>query len=139
MKNLKTYVPAQDKNKLFLDKKLGQISTMTDIPEFTYPKITNRAKTIDIIWFNEREMPTAFYEVEHSTNIINSLNKFFELQDFRARFCIVADKKRKNEFDDKISQSIYRPIKSLVDFVDYEMLANQHSKMAELFKNTLVL
>lgn len=139
MKNLKTYVPAQDKNKLFLDKKLWQISTMTDIPEFTYPKITNRAKTIDIIWFNEREMPTAFYEVEHSTNIINSLNKFFELQDFRARFCIVADKKRKNEFDDKISQSIYRPIKSLVDFVDYEMLANQHSKMAELFKNTLVL
>lgn len=139
MKNLKTYVPAQDKNKLFLDKKLGQISTMTDIPEFTYPKITNRAKTIDIIWFNEREMPTAFYEVEHSTNIINSLNKFFELQDFRARFCIVADKKRKNEFDDKISQSIYRPIKSLVNFVDYEMLANQHSKMAELFKNTLVL
>ena len=139
MKNLKTYVPAQDKNKLFLDKKLGQISTMTDIPEFTYPKITNRAKTIDIIWFNEREMPTAFYEVEHSTNIINSLNKFFELQDFRARFCIVADKKRKNEFDDKISQSIYKPIKSLVNFVDYEMLANQHSKMAELFKNTLVL
>ncbi|EMB25664.1 hypothetical protein [Treponema denticola] len=139
MKNLKTYVPAQDKNKLFLDKKLGQISTMTDIPKFTYPKITNRAKTIDTIWFNEREMPTAFYEVEHSTNIINSLNKFFELQDFRARFCIVADKKRKNEFDDKISQSIYRPIKSLVDFVDYEMLANQHSKMAELFKNTLVL
>lgn len=139
MKNLKTYVPAQDKNKLFLDKKLGQISTMTDIPKFTYPKITNRAKTIDTIWFNEREMPTAFYEVEHSTNIINSLNKFFELQDFRARFCIVADKKRKNEFDDKISQSIYRPIKSLVNFVDYEMLANQHSKMAELFKNTLVL
>ena len=71
MKKLKTYVPAQDKNKLFLDKRLGDISTMTDIPDFTYQKITNRARTIDTIWFNEREMPTAFYEVEYSTNIIN--------------------------------------------------------------------
>lgn len=139
MKKLKTYVPAQDKNKLFLDKKLGEISTMTDIPEFTYQKITNRARTIDTIWFNEREMPSAFYEVEHSTNIINSLNKFFELQDFRARFFIVADKKRKNEFDDKISQSIYLPIKPLVDFVDYETLASQHTKMSELFNSPMVL
>lgn len=139
MKNLKTYVPAQDKNKMFLDKKLGEISSITDIPEFTYPKITNRARTIDTIWFNEREMPNAFYEVEHSTNIINSLNKFYELQDFRAKFFIVADKKRKHEFEDKISQSIYNSIKPLVNFVDYETLANQHSKMAELFKSPVIL
>lgn len=139
MKKLKTYVPAKDKNKLFLDKRLGDISTMTDIPDFTYQKITNRARTIDTIWFNEREMPTAFYEVEHSTNIINSLNKFFELQDFRARFCIVADKKRKNEFDDKISQSIYNPIKPYIDFIDYDTLAIQHTKMSELFNSPQVL
>ena len=139
MKKLKTYVPAQDKNKLFLDKRLGDISTMTDIPDFTYQKITNRARTIDTIWFNEREMPTAFYEVEYSTNIINSLNKFFELQDFRARFCIVADKKRKNEFDDKISQSIYNPIKPYIDFIDYDTLAIQHTKMSELFNSPQVL
>lgn len=139
MKQQKTYVPSQDKNKLFLDKKLGEISTMTDIPDFTYQKITNRARTIDAIWFNEREMPSAFYEVEHSTNIINSLNKFFELQDFRAKFFIVADKKRKNEFYDKINRSIYLPIKSLVDFVDYETLSNQHTKMSELFNSPMIL
>ena len=54
-------------------------------------------------------------------------------------FFIVADKKRKNEFEDKINQSIYNPIKPLVAFVDYENLANQHSRMAELFKNPMVL
>ena len=139
MKKLKTFVPAQDKNKLFLDKKLGDISTMTDIPEFTYQKITNRARTIDTIWFNEREMPTAFYEVEHSTNIINSLNKFFELQDFRANFYIVADIKREKEFYDKISQSIYNPIKPLVKFVDYELLSNQYTLMAKMTKENSFL
>lgn len=139
MKQLKTYIPAQDKNKIFLDKKLGEISTMTDVPEFTYPRIISRAKTIDTIWFNEREMPSAFYEVEHSTNIINSLNKFFELQDFRARFYIVADTKRRKEFDAKISQSIYNPIKPLVKFLDYESLSNQHTLMAKMFKEGAML
>ena len=41
---------------------------------------------MDVIWFNERKMPYRFYEVEHSTNISNSLDKFYELQDFRADF-----------------------------------------------------
>jgi len=64
---------------------------------------------VDVIGFNrERHMPAAFYEVEHSTDIKNSLSKFYELQDFNARFCIVADKSRRNEFDDKLSASIFR-------------------------------
>mgnify|MGYP004451535441 FL=1 len=91
MKKFKTFTPAQDKNKLFLDKKLGDISSLQAKPNFTYDKIINRARTVDTVWFNERDLPSAFYEVEHSTNIINSLNKFFELQDFRAGFYIVAD------------------------------------------------
>lgn len=132
MKHFQTFTPMQDKNRMFLDKKLGDISTMKEMPEFTYEKIVKRARTIDSIWFNERNLPNAFYEVEHSTNIINSLNKFFELQDFRANFYIVADSKRKKEFDDKISQSIYAPIKPLVVFKDYESLSNQHTLMSKL-------
>ena len=51
----------------------------------------------------------------------------------------MADKKRKSEFDDKITQSIYLPIKPLVDFVDYETLSSQHTKMAELFNSPMIL
>ena len=139
MKRLLTYTPPQDKNRMFLDKRLGDISTMKEMPEFTYEKIVKRARTIDTVWFNERNLPNAFYEVEHSTNIINSLNKFFELQDFRAGFYIVADTKRRKEFDDKMSQSIYNPIKPLVRFLDYESLSNQHSKMSELYNSPMIL
>lgn len=79
MHNYTTYVPNQDKNKKFLEKKLCEITTEPELPDFTYEVIRNRAKTVDVIWFNKRRMPFRFYEVEHPTNITNSLDKFYEL------------------------------------------------------------
>ncbi len=121
-----TYVPPQDKNKLFLETKLSELTTTDKIYDFTYPEILRKAKTVDTIWFNERKMPCAFYEVEHSTDIKNSLNKFYELQDFRAKFYIVAAKERKLQFDDIINSSIYAPIKDIVSFVNYDSLMTQY-------------
>lgn len=126
-----TYVPPQDKNKKFLGQSLSQLIATDTIYDFTYPEILKRAKTVDAIWFNERKMPCAFYEVEHSTDIKNSLNKFYELQDFRAKFYIVAAKERKAQFSDIISASIYRPIKELVAFVDYDALIKQYEKESQ--------
>ncbi len=126
MRKLDTYVPAQDKNKLFLERKLSELITTDRIYEFTYPEILRRARTVDAIWFNERKMPCAFYEIEHSTDMKNSLNKFYELQDFRADFYIVASKERKKQFDDIIHSSIYNPIRKLVTFVNYEALVTQY-------------
>lgn len=126
IRNYETYIPPQDKNKYFLEKKLSEIATIEKIHSFTYPEILRKAKTVDVIWFNERKLPTAFYEVEHSTDIKNSLNKFYELQDFRAKFFIVAAKERENQFKDIITSSIYKDIKGLVQFVNYDDLAKQY-------------
>ena len=62
-KNKTTYIPAQDKNRLFLDKRLGDITDTVRLPQFTYDNLLRKAKTVDVIWFNEREMPSDFYEV----------------------------------------------------------------------------
>jgi len=123
-----TYVPPQDKNRLFIDKKLSDVASVSKIFDFTYPELVGKAKTVDVIWFNERRMPQAFYEVEHTTNIRNSLDKFFELQDFRAKFYIVAPKERERQFENCISLSIYRPIKNYVTFVNYDNLVRQYDK-----------
>lgn len=96
LRGLSTYVPPQDKNRSFLERKLSDVVSVHHIFDFTYCEIVKFAKTVDVIWFNERKLPNAFYEVEHTTNIKNSLNKFYELQDFRAKFYIVAPKERKN-------------------------------------------
>ncbi|MCD7745983.1 MAG: hypothetical protein LUI13_12015 [Lachnospiraceae bacterium] len=137
IRNKDTYVPPQDKNKLFLERKLSEVTTIDHIYEFTHPDILKRAKTVDVIWFNERKMPCAFYEVEHSTNIKNSLDKFFELQDFRASFFIVADEERHGQFKDVINYSIYNPIRSLVKFVGYDSLINQYVNESKQYERVI--
>ena len=54
---------------------LRKTQIIDKIYEFTYPEILRKARTVDVIWFNERKMPMSFYEVEHSTDIKNSLSK----------------------------------------------------------------
>lgn len=81
--------------------------------------------------FNERSMPTHFYEVEHTTDIKNSLSKFYELQDFFSSFYIVANSHRKNEFKDKINASIFSPIKNRVEFITYDKVASLHSNLSQ--------
>lgn len=81
LKKFDTYVPPQDKNRTFLERKLCDVVSVHNIFDFTYPEILKFARTVDVIWFNERRLPNAFYEVEHTTDIKNSLNNFFFLQD----------------------------------------------------------
>jgi len=137
IKKYKTYVPPQDKHKKFLETNLCEIVTMSNMPEFTYEKILKRARTVDVIWFNERQMPCGFYEVEHTTDIKNSLGKFYELQDFRAVFSIIADARRKEQFYDIISASMYNPIRDLVRFVSYVDLIKQYDKEQIVLENEI--
>ncbi len=131
LKSYETFVPNQDKNKPFLAGKLSEISTLQQFHEFTYEHLLKRARAIDVTWFNERRLPNAFFEIEHSTDIQNSLLKFLELQDFRVKFHIVADVSRRKEFNAKVSYAAFRPISSSVAFIDYESLSNYHSKVSE--------
>lgn len=131
-KNKTTYIPPQDKNRCFLGKPLGDIVDVTTIPHFTYENLLRKAKTIDVIWFNERNMPSEFYEVEHTTDIKNSLSKFYELQDLYAGFYIVADKKRKIEFEDKLHVSMFDSIEKRVKFLDYNRVADMYEGLTKI-------
>lgn len=139
LKRLKTFVPAQDKNKKFLEKPLGTIATIGSFYQFSYKEIINRAKSIDVSWFNERKFPHTFFEIEHSTDFKNSLLKFVELQDFNTEFRIVADKQREKQFNSIITMSAFKPIEYRVKFLSYDLLAELHVKTIELMliENTM--
>jgi hypothetical protein len=123
LRDFTTYVPAQDKNKPFSQTTPGAIAHWTTCPQFTYPEIVERASTIDVIWFNNRRLLHSVFEVEHSTDMHNSLLKFVELQDFCTGFYIVANGVREAELNRKLSYAAFRPIAKRVQFIDYESLS----------------
>jgi len=131
LKKFETYVPNQDRNKAYLGKRLGEITTVAELYQFTYDYIIQRVRSADVIWFNIRKMPYMLFEVEHSTDIKNSLSKFVELQDFYTDFCIVADEVRKREFQAKMSLEAFKPISKRVRFWNYEDVAEFHTKTSE--------
>lgn len=135
MKHFMTYVPAQDQNRKFLEKPLIQICSTVQLPDFARKELANRAKTVDVIWFNERIMPNSFFEVEHSTDIQNSITKFCDLLFFNSRFIIVAPQNRKAQFDKVISRTAFKDFKERVSFSSYEAILKQYELMCAAQRN----
>jgi spore coat protein JC len=99
----------------------------------TYDNILSSARQVDVIWFNkERFLPSRLFEVEHTTNMTGALDRFYELQDFAARFFIVADAYRKSEFESKVSKSIYKPIKERVAFLEYAQIIKKYEGLTRV-------
>jgi len=133
LRNYHTFIPAQDKNRVFLGKEhLGAMASCADMYAFSYDHIVNKAKSIDVVWFNPRKMPASVFEVEHSTDMKNSLVKFVELQDFRTEMVIVSDASRRRQFDATLSLNAFQPIRHFVGFWSYQQLSELHSKTFEL-------
>ena len=131
LKGFNTFAPNQDKNKLFANQKIDDIRSLHEIPTYTYSHFVQRCSTIDVIWFNERNMPDSFFEVEHSTDISNSLQKFNDLQDFHTKMFIVADIKRYNEYKYKLNFVSFNLIRKdkRVAFLSYQELEKQYEQI----------
>ncbi len=134
IKGWETFVPNQDKNKSFLGNPLKEIATLHDIYDFSYPSVIKKAKTVDVVWFNQRKFPYSFFEVEFTTDFQNSLLKFTELQDFYAKFYIVSHKAREIEFRRTLAYNVFETIEDRIKFVDYDYISNLHAKSYELYK-----
>jgi hypothetical protein len=130
LKDYETFVPHQDKNRPFLERRLSDVATLKEFYSFTYDSLLRRARTVDVSWFNNRKFPKAFFEVEHSTDMRNSLLKFTDFEDFRINFYIVADEARRREFQDKVSSATFSSVREQIKFLDYEKLAEMHSKLS---------
>lgn len=124
----KTYVPSQDKNRKFINTPLKELCDYEELPAFGYSSLMKKAKSIDVIWFNDREMPSSAFEVEISTDIYRSLMKFHSLQDFHMHMAIVAPAARKREFDSKIAEPIFQDIRNRVAFLDLDKVGERYER-----------
>ncbi len=126
LRGFSTLVPNQDKNRLFVYKPLGELCTLRKIPRFSHDFLVRRTSTVDVVWFNSRQMPNSLFEVEYSTNIQTALLKFYELQDFYTRMVIVAHESRQREFEYKLRHAAFSEISQRVKFLGYSTLVRQY-------------
>ena len=124
---LEAYVPPRDrKQKYTVNRALGDLPIRTELPEFGYERLMKEASTVDVVWMNRREMPAAWYEVEMTTNMLRSLEKFHELQDFHADMYIVAPKDRENMLRNRLDRDIFHDIRERVRFIPTTVLMDKY-------------
>lgn len=125
-----TYTP--DVNWIFWNKKIWNLTTIKQIPPFTYEKIINDSiKFVDVIWFNERGFPANLIEVENSTDFRAGFIKMNEVQDFLTKFLFIAPEKRRTKFDTEKSKIAFKNIKDRCDFQTYEFVENWYNNQIE--------
>lgn len=139
IKGRSTYIPQQDKNKLYGTTPLHQLASLNKLPSFSYEKLVQRARNIDVIWLNDRGMPSSLFEVENSTDIQNALLKYCDLQDFYTQMYIVADNSRKKDFDRKMDISAFSFIKHRIKFMSYDDLLKNYENCVEHSKLSYTL
>jgi hypothetical protein len=131
LKKQQTFVPKQDRGRSFLGKRLGDMVTVDNIYPFTYEDVVRRASTVDVIWFNERKMPTEFIEVENTTDMHSAFLKFVMLDAFYSVFRIVSPAPRKQEFASKIGHPSFATVAKRTRFTSYELVSEMHAKANE--------
>lgn len=124
-----TYSP--NKNAIFDKKPLSQIMTLLEFPNFTYPKVVQSVRFVDVLWFNERGFPKFAFEVEVTPQFRNSLLKFSELTDFYTTFYVIAEAKNQDKYQREISRSVFREIKKRCVFKTCDQVRDMYSKSVE--------
>ncbi len=117
-----TYVA--DPSKIYKNKTLAEWATLTEIPPFTYHKILNIVRQIDVIWFRNEgnEFPVACFEIEHTTDVTKGLLRLYQLKGLGSKLFIVAPKNVKTKFDTEVDKTPFHEIKERYLFRSYEEL-----------------
>ena len=113
-----------DRNAVFQSNiRLGQLTSVSEFPEFTYPEIVQAAKRIDVVWFNKDgyKFPKRAIEVVNSIGTLEqSMNRMYQLKEFRTDFMIVSPKQFSNRIDRKLLQEPYLIHKDRFSVIPYE-------------------
>ena len=124
MRGYSTYVPAQDRKRFARPggKRLMDLCDEPELPKFGYPELMRHAKTIDVIWFNERRMPASLFEVEYTTDFLRSLEKFSTLRDYATDMYIISSVEQADIFERKKHGPAFRDMKERIGFWSFNKL-----------------
>lgn len=105
--------------------KLHNISTLIELPQFTYDEILSEVKRIDVIWFNNSGFlyPNKVFEVvDTKSTLLGAFNRALQLSPFNTAFYIVAPEKHREKYNKTINLAPYSEQKNRFSFVNYNDL-----------------
>jgi hypothetical protein len=117
-----TYTADPSRKSEILEKMLGEIALLKEIPPFTYQRHLDTVKNVDVIWFKD-EFPAYCFEVEHTTGVTMGLLRLYQIRNFtNARFFVIAPSEIISKFQTEISKDPFHKIKNRYVFKAYEDL-----------------
>jgi hypothetical protein len=132
-----------DRNRAFDGKRLGNLCRLQQVPPFTYSELTKVAARCDVIWFSNANhpFPKYIYEVENTTNFVNSMHKMYQLKKYRRAFCAGRARKTAQIFEQMLKNEPFDSVASRYTFRSFEQVAEfyfncaQHYELREAFLN----
>lgn len=116
-----TYSP--DRNKIAYGKKLEDLISLDDIPQFTTPSLLDTIKYIDVIWFQD-EFPICCFEIEHTTGVTKGLLRLYQTSQLNTKLFVIAPADVLKKFEKELQKMPFRKIKHRYIFRSYEDLAS---------------
>jgi hypothetical protein len=126
--NLKTFTA--DPTGTFNNLYLSSISTLKEIPPFTYPKIINYSKRIDVLWFNEKgyQFPKRAIEIVDSIGTLESaLKRTLQLIEFNLDFYLLCKSEHILKIEKEINTEPFIRVKERYKVRDYESILNVYT------------
>lgn len=126
-----------DPNMYFDEKKLGSISSLSEVPSFTgFEDLLNQSKKIDVIWFSkrtQRSFPKKAFEVENTPEFKRSMLKLYQLRDLKTEFYLIADTEKESLFESRLNDDPFNNIRSEFNFRSFENVTRLYVAAAEHF------
>ena len=127
-----TYVA--DPSKKYKSTTLGNLATLKEIPEFTYRRLLDTVKNIDVIWFEE-EFPKFCFEIEHTTGVTMGLLRLYQIRKItNAKFFIIAPQDIISKFQTEISKDPFHQIRERYIFRSYLQLVEMFEQASAYYK-----
>lgn len=125
-----------DANKMFDGKRLGDLTALKQVPNFTYPDVKDVVARCDVIWFTRthHHFPKYIFEVEVTTDFTKSMLKMYQLRHFDARFVLVAQGERMPTFLNRVEQEPFVGAKSRFAFRSFENVVKFYFSCVEYFE-----
>ncbi|MDR0603889.1 MAG: hypothetical protein LBG80_06260 [Bacteroidales bacterium] len=122
---LKTFTA--DPNAKYNNLLLSELTTLQNIPQFTYPEILDASKRIDVLWFNQKgfQFPKRAIEIVDSINTLEgALKRSLQLLEFNLSFYILCKNEHLKKVEKELNFEPYIRIKNRYKVYDYESVLN---------------